>query len=55
MEIALPKPDGGQPTLHDLDAVGLDCIVVALPPDVVAWQAIRDRLRRASSVGPPSA
>ena len=35
--------------LHDLDALGLDRIVVALPPDTVEWQAIRDRLRRASS------
>jgi L-threonylcarbamoyladenylate synthase len=35
--------------LHDLDAAGLDRIVVGLPPDTVEWQAVRDRLRRASA------
>jgi L-threonylcarbamoyladenylate synthase len=35
--------------LHDLDAAGLDRIVVALPPDTPEWLAVRDRLRRASS------
>jgi L-threonylcarbamoyladenylate synthase len=35
--------------LHDLDAAGLDRIVVALPPAAPEWQAVRDRLRRASS------
>jgi L-threonylcarbamoyladenylate synthase len=34
--------------LHELDMAGLDRIVAALPPDGVEWQAIRDRLRRAS-------
>jgi L-threonylcarbamoyladenylate synthase len=34
--------------LHDLDAAGLDRIIVALPPDTVEWQAVHDRLRRAS-------
>jgi L-threonylcarbamoyladenylate synthase len=34
--------------LHQLDAAGLDHIVVALPPDTSAWLAIRDRLLRAS-------
>jgi L-threonylcarbamoyladenylate synthase len=35
--------------LHELDLAGLDRIVAALPPDAVAWQAVRDRLRRASA------
>ncbi len=34
--------------LHRLDAAGLDCIVVDLPPEGDAWLALRDRLRRAS-------
>jgi L-threonylcarbamoyladenylate synthase len=36
-------------TLHALDVLGLDRIVVALPPDQEEWLAIRDRLRRASA------
>jgi L-threonylcarbamoyladenylate synthase len=36
--------------LHDLDAAGLDRIVVELPPDTEEWQAVRDRLRRAASL-----
>jgi L-threonylcarbamoyladenylate synthase len=35
--------------LHQLDALGLDRIVVELPPDTVEWQAIRDRLLRAAT------
>jgi L-threonylcarbamoyladenylate synthase len=35
--------------LHELDAVGLDRIVVTLPPDTDAWHAVRDRLRRAAN------
>jgi L-threonylcarbamoyladenylate synthase len=34
--------------LHELDTAGLDCIVVALPPDTEEWLAVRDRLRRAA-------
>jgi L-threonylcarbamoyladenylate synthase len=50
----LPAEPGGYAAglyaaLHDLDAAGLDRIVVVLPPDTAGWQAIRDRLRRASS------
>ncbi len=50
----LPSDPGGYAAgvyaaLHELDTAGLECIVVALPPDAVEWQAIRDRLRRASS------
>jgi L-threonylcarbamoyladenylate synthase len=50
----LPAEPGGYAAmlyaaLHDLDAAGLDRIVVALPPDTAQWQAVRDRLRRASS------
>jgi L-threonylcarbamoyladenylate synthase len=35
--------------LHELDEVGVDRIVVELPPDTEAWLAIRDRLRRAAA------
>jgi L-threonylcarbamoyladenylate synthase len=35
--------------LHELDAAGLDRIVVDFPPDSPDWLAVRDRLRRASS------
>ncbi len=35
--------------LHALDQMGLDRIVVEMPPDEEAWLAVRDRLRRASS------
>jgi L-threonylcarbamoyladenylate synthase len=38
-------------TLHALDALGLDRIVVALPPGEEEWVAIHDRLRRASVPG----
>lgn len=37
--------------LHDLDRLGLDGIVLALPPEGDAWLAIHDRLRRASHPG----
>jgi L-threonylcarbamoyladenylate synthase len=35
--------------LHALDELGLDRIVVGLPPDTGPWLAVRDRLRRACS------
>jgi L-threonylcarbamoyladenylate synthase len=35
-------------TLHSLDAQGLDCIVVDLPPASDAWLAVHDRLQRAA-------
>lgn len=35
--------------LHNLDAAGVEHIVVELPPDEEAWLAVRDRLRRAAS------
>lgn len=35
-------------TLHDLDALGVQCIVVDEPPAEEAWAAVRDRLRRAA-------
>lgn len=35
--------------LHELDAAGLDRILVTLPPDTEEWLAVRDRLHRASS------
>ncbi len=37
--------------LHQLDAAGLDRIVVDLPPASETWLAIHDRLRRASRAG----
>jgi L-threonylcarbamoyladenylate synthase len=36
--------------LHDLDAAGVQHIVVARPPETNDWLAIRDRLRRAATV-----
>jgi L-threonylcarbamoyladenylate synthase len=38
--------------LHRLDRLGLDRIVVDLPPSSDAWLAIRDRLQRAAT--PPN-
>ncbi len=35
--------------LHRLDDAGLDCIVVARPPNDPPWLAVRDRLDRAAS------
>jgi L-threonylcarbamoyladenylate synthase len=35
--------------LHRLDASGADRLLVAEPPDGAAWQAVRDRLQRASA------
>jgi L-threonylcarbamoyladenylate synthase len=35
--------------LHELDAAGVDRIIVELPPDAEEWLAARDRLRRASA------
>jgi L-threonylcarbamoyladenylate synthase len=36
-------------TFHDLDAAGYDRIIAEMPPDTPAWQALRDRLQRASA------
>jgi L-threonylcarbamoyladenylate synthase len=41
--------------LHELDATGVDHIVVARPPDGEDWLAIRDRLLRAAARGESSA
>ncbi len=38
--------------LHQLDAAGVERIVVALPPETEAWLAVRDRLRRAATPEP---
>ncbi len=35
-------------SLHRLDEIGVDAIVVDTPPSDEAWQAVHDRLRRAS-------
>jgi L-threonylcarbamoyladenylate synthase len=40
-------------TLHQLDAAGLDRIVVEWPPEGEEWLGIRDRLRRAAQPGAP--
>jgi L-threonylcarbamoyladenylate synthase len=34
--------------LHQLDAAGLDRIVVEMPPECDEWLAVHDRLRRAA-------
>jgi L-threonylcarbamoyladenylate synthase len=36
-------------SLHRLDGEGWDLIVVEEPPATEAWEAIRDRLRRAAA------
>jgi L-threonylcarbamoyladenylate synthase len=36
-------------SLHQLDALGLALIVVLMPPDSRGWEAVRDRLRRATT------
>jgi L-threonylcarbamoyladenylate synthase len=35
--------------LHEMDAAGVDRIVVDLPPDGESWHAVHDRLRRGST------
>ncbi|MBS1855642.1 MAG: threonylcarbamoyl-AMP synthase [Acidobacteria bacterium] len=40
--------------LHTADAEGWDWIAMALPPDTPEWAGVRDRLRRAGSVGLPA-
>lgn len=35
--------------LHALDAIGVQRILVAVPPDTEEWLAVRDRLRRAAA------
>jgi L-threonylcarbamoyladenylate synthase len=37
--------------LRELDELGLDLIVIEAPPDTPAWEAVRDRLRRAGGLG----
>lgn len=39
--------------LHTLEAIGLDRIVVELPPNEEAWIAVRDRLLRAATFSDP--
>ena len=40
--------------LRTLDRQRFDCILVEMPPAELAWQAVRDRLDRASSSGTPA-
>jgi L-threonylcarbamoyladenylate synthase len=55
LEIRIMPPDSNQyaaalyATLHELDQLGLDRIVVDLPPATDEWLAVRDRLMRASA------
>ena len=35
-------------TLHQCDAMNLQRIVIVLPPDLLEWHTIRDRILRAS-------
>jgi L-threonylcarbamoyladenylate synthase len=37
-------------TLHELDAIGVDIIVVQQVPEGGEWDAVRDRLARAAEV-----
>jgi len=50
--IELLTPDFAEPAfydaLHRLDDLGLDAILVILPPDTPPWAAVRDRLIRAT-------
>lgn len=50
--VVLDRPDEAArrlyATLRELDAGGYARIVLVMPPDVAGWEAIRDRLRRAS-------
>lgn len=52
--VAMPVDPGGYAAtlyaaLHDLDARGLDRILIESPPDTDEWLAVRDRLGRAAS------
>ncbi|CAN5781555.1 L-threonylcarbamoyladenylate synthase [soil metagenome] len=38
-------------TLHDLDELGCEAILVEAPPEQSAWDGVRDRLRRAAHQG----
>jgi L-threonylcarbamoyladenylate synthase len=50
--IELRTPDFAEPALYDslhrLDDLGLEAILVLLPPDTPEWTAVRDRLIRAT-------
>ena len=37
--------------LRELDDCSLDVILLEVPPDTAAWEAVRDRLRRAAGLG----
>ncbi len=37
--------------LRELDDCALDIILLEVPPDTAAWEAVRDRLRRAAGLG----
>jgi len=52
----LPDPESAArdlyATLHELDALGLDFLLLIMPPDEPRWRAIRDRVRRATRPWP---
>ena len=52
----LPDPESAArdlyATLHELDALGLDFLLIVPPPDEPRWRAIRDRIRRATRPWP---
>ena len=48
LEEPLAAGQGLYAALHHLDALGLDRIVVLMPPDRPEWTAIRDRLQKAT-------
>lgn len=54
VRVPMPETPGEYGTrlygvLHDLDQLGLDRILIQMPPATDEWLAVRDRLRRASS------
>jgi L-threonylcarbamoyladenylate synthase len=51
-QVVLDTPEIASPllyeTLHRYDLLGLSAIVVVMPPDLPEWEAVRDRLLRAT-------
>jgi L-threonylcarbamoyladenylate synthase len=50
VDLAHPESAGQNlyAVLHEIDSLGLDLIVILMPPDRTEWTAVRDRLSRAS-------
>ena len=53
-QLATPRDasEGIYARLHELDDLGLDYILIIPPPDEPLWQAVRDRIWRASRPWP---